>query len=236
MKCSQCRHSKPDDQFIGLHNRPITVCASCSASALAYRNAHKESSLQYAKAYREAHQEKVDAYGLVYRAEHRDKAKERTRVWRAAHPGYNDQQVREWRAAHPKRARASKRKWADANPEKMKASSRRWARVHPERAKAKGRNRRARIMGSEGKHSAADITWLYEQQGGRCEACRKKFSPKGKGTFHVDHMLPLVLGGSNDRSNLQLLCPTCNKRKGSIPYEEWCSKLGRFPFLVSKAS
>jgi 5-methylcytosine-specific restriction endonuclease McrA len=34
-------------------------------------------------------------------------------------------------------------------------------------------------------------------------------------TRHVDHILPLALGGDNRRKNIQLLCPTCNLSKGA---------------------
>lgn len=33
--------------------------------------------------------------------------------------------------------------------------------------------------------------------------------------FHIDHIVPLARGGTNDSANLQLLCETCNLRKGS---------------------
>ena len=37
----------------------------------------------------------------------------------------------------------------------------------------------------------------------------------GKGKYHVDHRMPLSLGGSNYPDNLQLLCPTCNLSKSA---------------------
>ena len=37
-------------------------------------------------------------------------------------------------------------------------------------------------------------------------------SPPG---YHVDHIRALADGGANDRTNLQLLCPTCNIKKGA---------------------
>lgn len=72
------------------------------------------------------------------------------------------------------------------------------------------RTRRARIRGSSGTHTAADIADLMEKQKGKCTWCLQRF---GKVKPHVDHRLPLALGGSNDKGNLQLLHPTCNLMK-----------------------
>ncbi|WP_329767411.1 HNH endonuclease [Bacillus nitratireducens] len=33
--------------------------------------------------------------------------------------------------------------------------------------------------------------------------------------MHIDHIVPLQLFGSNDASNFQLLCETCNTSKGA---------------------
>lgn len=72
------------------------------------------------------------------------------------------------------------------------------------------RTRRARIKGSGGTHTAADIADLMEKQKGKCTWCLQRF---GKVKPHVDHRVPLALGGSNDKGNLQLLHPTCNLQK-----------------------
>lgn len=62
-------------------------------------------------------------------------------------------------------------------------------------------------------------------QGGRCAspACRKKF---GKGGFHRDHIKPVALGGSDNRRNIQLLCPPCNLAKGALDPIDFVQSLG----------
>lgn len=80
------------------------------------------------------------------------------------------------------------------------------------RDKAHAANRRALKAKSGGKWNTSDIALLLEEQGGKCGLC---FSAFGDDGFHVDHFMPLALGGSNDPSNLQLLHPTCNLKKGA---------------------
>ena len=59
---------------------------------------------------------------------------------------------------------------------------------------------------------------LYERQKGQCAG---NCGPDGKGRrldldlFEVDHVVPRSKGGADVDDNLQLLCPTCNRRKGS---------------------
>ena len=52
---------------------------------------------------------------------------------------------------------------------------------------------------------------LFKDQGGKCKYCG---ASKRKANFQIDHIDPVVMGGSNDYENLQLLCPPCNQRKG----------------------
>ena len=50
---------------------------------------------------------------------------------------------------------------------------------------------------------------MYEEQSS-CESCNKKLSLKG---FHIEHIVPLACGGTNDKENLQILCPPCHFEK-----------------------
>jgi len=52
---------------------------------------------------------------------------------------------------------------------------------------------------------------LYKQQGGKCMYCGRKLP---KDVFQIDHKTSMKRDGSDRMSNLQLLCSTCNGRKG----------------------
>ena len=55
---------------------------------------------------------------------------------------------------------------------------------------------------------------LYGQQEGVCAGCRVFFPFRN---FTVDHIVPSSQGGTDHRSNLQLLCGACNSLKGDRP-------------------
>jgi DNA repair exonuclease SbcCD ATPase subunit len=56
---------------------------------------------------------------------------------------------------------------------------------------------------------------------GRCVYCRCQL-PK---TWHVEHLDPLCLGGTNEDSNLRAACVDCNQRKGGMDFKVWILQL-----------
>ncbi|CAM4206018.1 HNH endonuclease [Vibrio neonatus] len=49
-------------------------------------------------------------------------------------------------------------------------------------------------------------------QASKCALCKTDIE---FGSFEVDHIIPHSRGGGNERTNLQLLCKLCNRKKGS---------------------
>ena len=60
---------------------------------------------------------------------------------------------------------------------------------------------------------------LAKRQGGRCVYCRNKFGADSKGST-IDHIIPVSAGGTDDESNLQALCRTCNTLKADHTHAE----------------
>lgn len=52
--------------------------------------------------------------------------------------------------------------------------------------------------------------YVFQRDKFQCQSCGKTYQQT---KLSIDHIIPLSRGGSNDISNLQTLCLTCNKRK-----------------------
>ena len=114
-----------------------------------------------------------------------------------------------WREANREEDRRRKRVYRAANPTQKAAESKRWWEKNRELKRQYRRNRKALERGGRGRHTEDDVNHILRMQRGRCAYCRKKLGD----AYQVDHIIALAQGGSNDRSNLQLVCRPCNRRK-----------------------
>jgi len=66
--------------------------------------------------------------------------------------------------------------------------------------------------------SSDDLRQIYEQSGGRCGLCRKrwKLTDHGQYGWHIDHVVANAGGGwdTEDMANFQVSCARCNLKKG----------------------
>lgn len=129
-----------------------------------------------------------------------------------------------WRSENPEKAKAKDARDYAKNAEKVKARTAKWyaehheialerARkshaAHPELRRLHENNRRARKLAIGGRLSKGLAEKLFKLQRGKCACgCGK---PLDK--YHLDHRMPLSLGGVNEDYNMQLLTATCNNQK-----------------------
>lgn len=78
--------------------------------------------------------------------------------------------------------------------------------------------RRARTKGSS--YEIFDPVEIFERDKWRCQLCGRKTPKSLRGTTNdrapeLDHIVPLALGGSHTRANVQCLCRRCNQEKGA---------------------
>lgn len=117
----------------------------------------------------------------------------RSREWRASERGKTYMAAYLLNHEVIERRRANKKIW-DANNRIKNA--------------VRASNRRAKEK-SGGSYTTDDIDRIKKAQKSKCAYCRAHI---GNG-FHIDHIMALSKGGSNEARNLQILCPSCNHKK-----------------------
>lgn len=101
------------------------------------------------------------------------------------------------------------RQWRIKNPELAKKLTKEWHKKNPEANRKYAHIRKCRIKKTGGKYTLKEIRNLMNEQGCLCVYCKINISQK----YHVDHIMPISLGGSNWIENIQLLCVDCNQSK-----------------------
>lgn len=189
-RCWDCKQWKTFDAFAQSKDRPGGIDPQCR---------------QCSKAYRQRNAERIAKRSHEYQIKNRERLTAKSRIrkvhWRLSNPEKDREQRRRTYARHAHeythRQRSYKQAWVKQNKGKHLASFHR---------------RRARLRSGGGSYTVAEWQALCEQYDHRCLACGKQ-EPVIKLT--VDHVLPVVQGGSNSIDNIQPLCGPCNSSKGA---------------------
>jgi 5-methylcytosine-specific restriction endonuclease McrA len=123
---------------------------------------------------------------------------------------------------NPTKHQAAAKAWREANPERSAELTASWHARNPGGRVLHEMARRARKKGAGGSHTVAQIIDLAERQNHQCVYCKCSIAK----IRHIDHRMPLALGGSNGIENIQLLCPSCNHRKQAKDPLKFAQELG----------
>ncbi|MBF0310834.1 MAG: HNH endonuclease [Magnetococcales bacterium] len=63
--------------------------------------------------------------------------------------------------------------------------------------------------------------WINRIGEGRCYWCGERFHPK---ELTMDHVTPLIRGGTTSRANCVPACATCNRDKENLTGQQWRAK------------
>jgi predicted RNA-binding Zn-ribbon protein involved in translation (DUF1610 family) len=146
-----------------------------------------------------------------WRSLNKNKSKETSKKWHINNPESKKESDKRYRKKHFDKCKNITDKWRKNNPEKIKSYSNKWRISNPIKVRARACVRRSRQRNADGSFTEKDIKLLMKKQKNKCVACNKNISK----SYHIDHIFPLALGGNNKISNIQLLCPTCNVKKGA---------------------
>jgi len=144
--------------------------------------------------------ERYREYARRSYARHREKRLAAVRTAHERNPQPCRDRVRRWRKDNADAYRAWHASYRKRNREVLR-----------ERGRVASSRRRARELAATGSHERGDIEAQYERQRGRCYWCGKKVGDD----YHVDHVTPLALGGTNGPENIVVACPHCNLSKSA---------------------
>lgn len=127
----------------------------------------------------------------------------------------NKESINEYKVKHhlknKEAANEKSKKWAKDNPKKIAESNAKWRLKNPEMLRIYSQNRRALKRSAGGNLSKGLQQKLFKLQRGRCACCGEILGDN----YHMDHIMPLALGGENTDDNIQLLRQRCNNQKHS---------------------
>lgn len=196
-------------------------CKSCGAAGAAKRSAawrarHPERAKEVDARYREVNPEKVKATRAAHYQRNSEAYREKSLIAYHANKDLAKARNAAWLARNKDRRSKSVAAWKAANKDKVRIAYARWHAENPEARRIINRNRRARKLGNGGKLSKGISAKLFKIQRGLCACCKE---PLGD-DYHMDHIMPLLLGGENSDCNMQLLRSECNlKKKAKHPVD-----------------
>lgn len=233
-----CRHGHIDMRQTS--NRGCVACSRARVKAWAADNSsrvrecqrksyhkNRDKNLRAMKEWRLANLERERERVRRYQKEHADIARAATKAWVANNRDHVNQKSRERYARLSEEARSRRRAtamaWEARNKDAVRKAKREWKRKNPEGVRAYVRKRTAMRYGCEGHHTQKDIHSILVAQRWKCANCRVSIRKKR----HIDHIVPLSRGGSNNKSNLQGLCPACNMKKSARDPIEFAQMMGK---------
>lgn len=151
-------------------------------------------------------------------------ASARNRAWQKENREKCKEKSQKWREKNRDRVNEKAKIYYGANKEKCRELNSAWQKNNPEYCRIRVHNRRSKENLNGEKLSKGLTQRLFKSQRGLCPCCGLALGDD----YHLDHIMPIALGGKNEDNNIQLLRAICNLRKNAkhpITYMQGCGFL-----------
>jgi len=155
-------------------------------------------------------------YNTQWGSKNKERLRESKRIqakkWRNKNPEKHRLSVKKCTLRHKERVDEYMKKWREENKRHLLEYSKDWKRKNPDKvSKSERPGRIRRRSGFDANEVNTVVVHNFLNYGTyTCENCRKQMFYG----YHLDHIKSLILGGRNEYDNLQVLCSTCNLKKG----------------------
>jgi 5-methylcytosine-specific restriction endonuclease McrA len=209
--CSHCKEIKLKTEFNNNKTSKDGLQIKCKSCIKDYYEANKVASSIRSKTYYAMHQETLKVAFKVYGTINKSVIAKRRKAYRLE---------------NIEKLTVKNKSYYENNKVSVSNTNKAWVKANPERKLASNHKRRCKNKKTIGNFTSFDINKLMVLQQFKCVYCQIEFISDSKNNYHIDHIIPLSLGGSNFASNIQLLCPKCNCSKGGKHPEEYERLIG----------
>lgn len=157
-------------------------------------------------------------YNRKYHKEVRTVGERKERYIQGVRKSYRKNRVKvmartnNWVKKNKEKSLVIKKKYRDAHKQESKEYARKWRAKNPDRSRLNVHRRRIRLLNAIGTHTLKQWELLIELTGYICVCCKR---PDSEIRLTIDHIIPLIKGGTDNIDNIQPLCGKCNSSKGT---------------------
>ena len=172
----------------------------------AYRKKNKEKIKARKKAYRQEKKEEIKAYNKAYRKENEERMKARDKAYREENKEKIKASNKAYRKENEESMKARDKAYKEENKEKIKAQDKAYREANKDRYSAYSAKRRAlKIVALLPTTDNELVKNIYKQA--------KEMSEKRGEEYHVDHIIPLSIGGAHHQDNMRVITAKENLEK-----------------------
>ena len=175
-----------------------------------YEADHRDEVRAQTNKWREANRDKVLTSKKRYWKAHKEEAQATILQWREAHPDKVKEYYDRYYENNREKIKDLIKKFKDAHREEINEANKIYKQEHPDRYRDYCENRRARIRDQY----VDDIKRIavFERDNGICHICGLVVD---KDNWHLDHVIPIAVGGEHSYVNVAVSHPKCNLQKGA---------------------
>ena len=165
---------------------------------------------------------------LAYQKEYRQRNKEKTKAYQKEWREWNKKKLqayqKEWRQENKEKVEAYRKEYYQGNREKLLAYRKEYYQENKEELRARRDPAKSNAYNKKRRHSTRS-SGLTKEQYDEIEGIYRQAARLngifGKTVFHVDHTVPLSLGGKHHPSNMQVVSAKWNREKGNRHSNRW---------------